>query len=56
MKAKGGVLTKKIKEKNNKNDHKNGISVWDRLSWDMEKSPVYHNWTDLSNTILLTAM
>ena len=42
-KAKGEVFTKKIKENNNKNDNKNGKTVWERLGMDREKSSVCHN-------------
>ena len=36
-------IQKKEKNKDDKNDNKNKITVWDRLGWVKEKSPVRHN-------------
>ena len=36
-------IQKKEKNKDDKSDNKNKITVWDRLGWVKEKSPVRHN-------------
>ena len=36
-------ISKKEKNKDDKNDNKNNLTVWDRLGWVKEKSPVRHN-------------
>ena len=36
-------IQKKEKNKDDKSDNKNKITVWDRLEWVKEKSPVHHN-------------
>ena len=36
-------IQKKKKNRDDKNDNKNKITVWDRLGWVKEKSPVRHN-------------
>ena len=36
-------IQKREKNKDDKNDNKNKITVWDRLGWVKEKSPVRHN-------------
>ena len=36
-------IQKKEKNKDDKNDNKNKITVWDRLGWVKEKSPVRHH-------------
>ena len=40
---KAKYIQKKEKNKDDKNGNKNKITVWDRLGWVKEKSPVCHD-------------
>ena len=40
---KAKYIQKKEKNKDDKNGNKNKITVWDRLGWVKEKSPVRHD-------------
>ena len=41
--SKAKKYIQKKKKKDDKNDNKNKTTVWDRLEWVKEKSPVRHN-------------
>ena len=43
VKRRTKYLPRKIKEKNNENDNKNSMIVYDRLGWGREKLLVRHN-------------
>ena len=49
-------IQKKEKNKDDKNDNKNKITVWDRLGWVKENRQFAIIWMTLSNITLPTAM